>query len=128
MCTAHGDIFSHLLSVDENIGVVMASTRLDELVGWSVLGSSIDRSGKGGSFRSEAAEESDSEALRRPSPRTRELFSRHAANVPVASWPRYLQSSSGADAARPALRDRHHHQLFRANSRPEIRHEPRNKH
>lgn len=106
----------------------MASTRLDELVGRSVLGSSIDRRREGGSFRSQAAEESDSEALRRPSARTRELFSRYAANVPVASWTRYLQSSSGTDVARPALRDRDHHQLFRANSRPEIRDEPRNKH
>lgn len=101
--TAYGSIFPNFLPINTNVCIVMASTRLDELICRSVIRSSADRCGEDSSFRSKTSEKSDPEALCCSSLRTCELFSCYAAHVPVTSWPRYLQSSSGTDVARSSL-------------------------
>lgn len=128
VCTAHGSILPHLLSFDENVRVIVASTRLDELLGRCIVRATSDCRRKSGSFRSQAAEEGHPKALRRSSLRTRELFSGHAADISIAGWPRRFQSSAGTDAARTFVRNSDDHQLLCADTCTKIRDKPRDKH
>lgn len=109
---AHGSLFAHLLSFNENICLILASTRLNEFFGWSIIRASFNSGRESSTFRSSATEKGNLEALRSSTLRARKLLRRHVTDVPTTGWSWYLQSSFGTDASRSSLRNRDDYQLF----------------
>jgi hypothetical protein len=125
---AHGDLLADILPLGANLGPILASTRLHELIGGGLLGAAANCSCEGGPLGPKAPQEGCAAPLRGGTPGPRELVRGDDAHVPPPGGPRGLRGAAGPDAAGPLLRHRDPRQLLRPHRHAEARHESRHLH